>query len=227
MEKNLKVIGISGLARAGKDLYYKIASKLLNDVGYETKKYAFADALKNDLDDWLKRNYGISAWTDNTEEKKIIRPFMVAHGCGKRIQTEGKYWVEKIDWELKVQQDMVNNGYRTNNVIHFITDVRFPNEADWVHDGWNGKLIHLRRFSFRQLGDGNGNIFVDKVYDPAPNEEEEKNDPLVKDKSDFKLEWENMLVSKKSNSYEELLENEELKSKVKESLIEFKLTTST
>ena len=87
---DIKLIGVGGYARAGKDMFVKIASKILSDNGYKTKKFAFADELKHDLDPWLCEKYGISAWTTNDAEKALIRPILVAHGCAKRNQTQGK-----------------------------------------------------------------------------------------------------------------------------------------
>jgi len=73
-----------------------------------------------------------------------------------------------------------------------ISDVRFPNEARWVHEKWGGSVIHLRRWKseWRKGGqDGSDEIFT-KVYDDAPNEEEARQDPLVEVMADVKTEWE-------------------------------------
>jgi hypothetical protein len=207
-EKFLKVIGLSGLARSGKDTFFSIATKILNEKGYTTKRYAFADALKDDLSKWIKQYYNIDIYNPAKEEKDLIRPFLVAHGCGKRIQTNGTHWVEKIHFELLLQESIVRDGYQKNDTIHFITDVRFPNEADWLHKEWAGKLIHIRKYRRGIERDENDIIHTINVYDTPPNEEEAKNDPLVRSKSDVLFEWEDMINNKVKN-YEELLTNEE------------------
>ncbi len=193
------VIGVSGMARAGKDTFVKIARKILKENGYTSDKLAFADALKSDIDEWLIEKYGISAWTDNTEEKNIIRSFLVAHGCGKRIQTQGKYWIDKID--DKIRSFIYSASYPQNTIskhVIFISDCRFPNEVDWVHNKWNGWLIHLKKYSFATYIQGcemtkdavNTEI---KIYDRAPNDEEAKNDPICEKNADYRLELENVI----------------------------------
>lgn len=218
----VNVIGVAGFARSGKDTFVTIARKILKENGYTSQQFSFARGLKEDLDPWLIEKYGISAWTTDAAEKALIRPFMVAHGCGKRIQTEGRYWIDKVD-------DMVTfskHGFSHSGVdplkhIYFISDVRFSNEEKWLHEKWNGWLVHLKKYtmvddvdytfdyeSYPEL-DGvehpedyepDGIIeekVVRKVYDKAPNDEEEKNDPLVASKSDCRLELESVIEREK------------------------------
>lgn len=193
-EKNKSiVIGIGGLARSGKDTFVKIARKILKEHGYSSIKLAFADALKEEIDPFLVQNYGISAWTDDTEQKKIIRPFLVAHGCGKRQQTNGQYWIDKLDGEIEI--------IKCEEVI-FISDCRFPNEVDWVHNrgGW---FVHVKKYAMEKRFDAiPRNVIIDesskkfelyKIFDKAPNVEEATNDPICEKKSDFCLEMENAI----------------------------------
>lgn len=204
------VIGVGGFARSGKDTFVKIARKILKEHGYSSMKLAFADALKEEIDPFLVTNYGISAWTDDTEQKKIIRPFLVAHGCGKRQQSNGQYWVDKIDREIE--------GVRCEDVI-FISDCRFPNEVDWVHQKWGGWFVHVKKFSvvnekewvvdYENSPEGiefschpdceEGVEFKEvekrgiKVFDEAPNDEEATNDPICERKADYRLAMENAI----------------------------------
>jgi hypothetical protein len=193
----MKVIGVSGYARSGKDTFVGIAMKILEKNGFLSTKMSFAIGVKDDLDEWLKDKYGISAWTTDDKEKSLIRSFLVAHGCGKRIQTEGKYWIDKV--HAKIQEQIASqehDSYQDHVDVVFVSDVRFLNEAKWLQDKWNGDLIHLRRYS-KTVGainiDSNGkfsNYYVN-TYDPAPNEEELKNDPFVVEVADQRIEWEN------------------------------------
>ena len=173
------VIGVSGMARAGKDTFVKIARKILKENGYTSIKLAFADELKEEIDPFLKEYYGISAWTDITEEKNFIRPLLVAHGCQKRLQTNGTYWIDKINGEVDI--------IHCEDVV-FISDCRFPNEVDWVHDKRGGWFVHLKKYSVLNTIDG-----VRKVYDLAPNDEEATNDPICEKKADYCLEMENAI----------------------------------
>lgn len=177
------VIGVGGFARSGKDTFVKIAKKILKENGYSSIKLAFADALREEIDHFLIENYGISAWTDDTEEKTIIRPFLVAHGCGKRAQSNGTYWVNKID-------EAIENIHFTEDVV-FISDCRFPNEVDWVREKWGGWFVHLKKYS---VVPGMG---FSKLYDVAPNEEESIQDPICEAKADYKLELENTIEREK------------------------------
>jgi hypothetical protein len=192
--KQTNVIGVAGFARAGKDTFVKVASKILKKNGYTTSTLSFARGLKDDLEPWLIEKYGISAWTEDAVEKQLIRPFMVAHGCGKRIQTEGKYWIDKVD-------EQIRNGITCckevdEKHVFFISDVRFPNEEKWLHESWSGWLVHLRKYKMDNIRDGTADR--GRMYDKAPNEEESKNDPLVMAKADFKLELENVIAREKA-----------------------------
>ena len=223
MSNKIKIIGVSGFARSGKDTFVKIASNILNYNGYTTQKFAFADGLKNDLDSWLKDKYGISSWTDNDEEKKLIRPFMVAHGCGKRIQTQGQYWIDKVELQIKNFSKSVKSNH-----VFFISDVRFPNEASWIHTCDNSWLVHLKKYNYHY---SDSSIFVDgksrndlpiKIFDVAPNDEEAKNDPLVESKADFNLELKNVIEDGKQHnniiSVESLTDNTYLIEEIKKCL---------
>jgi hypothetical protein len=201
--KQTNVIGVTGFARAGKDTFVKVASKILKKNGYTTSTLSFARGLKDDLEPWLIEKYGISAWTEDAVEKQLVRPFMVAHGCGKRIQTEGRYWIDKVD-------EQIRNGITAckdvdEKHVFFISDVRFPNEEKWLHENYQGWLVHLRKYSmvvskgnpvYNEIGQLENPPW--KHYDSAPNEEEAKNDPLVMEKADFKLELEEVIGREKA-----------------------------
>jgi len=176
---------------------------------------AFADVLKDDIDPWLKDKYGISAWTDDPEEKKIIRPFLVAHGCGKRMQTQGQHWIDLVNQKLtSVVEDCLEGGESSERIVALISDVRFPNEAKWVIEDWEGEVIHLKRWSYQDIRDDYGDSFSAKVYDLAPNEEEASNDPLVQKLSTHQIEWQ----SQKKLTTEEAIANPILQGVVLEAL---------
>lgn len=180
------VIGAGGFARSGKDTFVKIARKILKEHGYSSIKLAFADTLKDEIDGFLKSSYNISAWTNDDDEKMIIRPFLVAHGCGRRGISNGKYWIDKIDELIE--------GIHFNEDVIFISDCRFPNEVDWVHQKWNGWFVHVKKY--RLLEKYTGIMYspeTEKIYDDAPNEEEATNDPICERKADYRLEMENAI----------------------------------
>jgi hypothetical protein len=222
------IIGVGGYARAGKDTFVKVARKILTENGYTSQQKAFANALKSDIDSWLIEKYGISAWTDNTEEKKIIRSFLVAHGCGKREQTQGKYWIDKIDNEINFDMDgYSHSGITTNKHVIFISDCRFPNEVDWVHNKWGGWLIHLKKYTQvpYEIAYNGG-----KIYDQSPNDEEAKNDPICEKNADYRLELENVIereyrLNNIKITTDDLMENAYLNEEIKKCLKECPLLT--
>lgn len=185
----MNLIGVSGFARAGKDTFVNIGMNILKKNGKSAIRLAFADELKKDLNSFLKEKYGISAFTTDTKEKELIRPFLVAHGCGKRMQTDGKCWIDKLDKELE------SGNYNKFDYV-FVSDVRFTNEASWIQRKWNGSVIHLKRYitcsgmQYDSITGKESGFQTWKQYDPAPNEEESKNDPLVQQLADVHIQWE-------------------------------------
>ena len=159
------IIGLSGLARCGKDSFFNFSKELFDEKSIKCKRLAFADELKKELDSFLKESFGISSFSESTQEKEIIRPIMVSYGMAKRELSNGLYWISKIEKELKVLEDECE--------YYFVTDVRFPNEIQKIKD-MNGISIHITRDS---------NL--------PPNEEEALNDPVVKKLSDYNFYWEN------------------------------------
>ena len=166
----MTIIGISGLARSGKDTLFKFLSEKLKSSNVSSKRLAFADELKEECDDFLKKNIGISAFTEINTEKEIIRPFLVCYGTKVRRRLDKNCWINRLSNKLKsINQDYI-----------FITDVRYENEIEWVKSQ-GGKTIHIER---------HGNI--------APNEEELKNDPILKKRSQYRVKWK---ISKKQIIY--------------------------
>jgi hypothetical protein len=215
----MKVIGISGFARCGKDTFVGIASDILRANGYLPMRVAFADKLKDEVEAMLKINkYKATVKTDDTVLKSMIRPLMVWWGCQRRYESDmGMYWVNEVDNQLNdICIDYLANGKSHDNVVILVSDVRFANEAKWVHEKWDGEIIHLRRWrtEWKKCGQDGSDECAVKVYDPAPNEEEAKQDPLVEAVSDVKVEWENQKECTTSSA----INNQKLKEIVWESL---------
>lgn len=168
----IKLLGISGVAFCGKDSLYKELEKILGFQGIETRRLALADELKIELNDFIRKNYGISAFTNDPDEKSIIRNLMVAHGAIKRKQSNGKYFTNILN--RKIEECIFDN------ILPIITDVRFAeyqdDELSWIKSN-NGKVIHLKRIS------------PDGSLIKAANSTEEQNDPKIESAADFKLVW--------------------------------------
>lgn len=178
------IVGVSGVARSGKDTYVAVANIIMKKATESgVMRSAFADAVKQDLHKLLVTKVGISAYTQDTEEKKIIRPLLVAYGMMMRGIDED-YWVKRLEMNFKLGQKL--------NLPLFIPDVRFKNEVHFVHKN-GGKIIHL---SQKNLG-------------PA-NETEAEHDPIVKDLADIQLQWNSILRPENSTQveFERLLEKQ-------------------
>ena len=188
----MKVIGIGGFARAGKDAFVSIAKNILTKNGYKPQRFAFADNLKKEVNSVLHdHQFSLDVHTTDTAEKAKLRPLLVWWGCARRdMSTNGMYWVEQVHKQLVSIKNSFEDSDEDNAFVALISDVRFVNEAKWLHDDWGGSFIHLRRFSMQKCRDGYGDDFMGQVFDPAPNEEEAKNDPLIQELADVKVEWE-------------------------------------
>lgn len=157
------IIGISGHARVGKDTLALSIQRYLAQLGVKVEINSFANQLKSNIDAFLVKEFGISAFTTSDDEKKIARPMLVAYGNTKRAQDED-CWIKEI--AKRVDKAAIN----------IIPDVRFLNEANWI-DAQGGRIIHIDR----DIGDG--------TLVPPANKDEEVNTPLVKEKSCFNLVW--------------------------------------
>ncbi len=164
--KNPTVIGLCGNARAGKDTFFNVSRDLLNKRKVSTERFAFADALKEESDKFLISNLGISAFTEDAKEKELIRPFLVTYGTHLRRKLNPDCWINKIAPDVL--------GAMVQDRIPVITDVRFGNEADWVHS-LGGVMIYIER----------------KGFGPANNDEAE-NEPILIKKSNTIVRWETL-----------------------------------
>jgi hypothetical protein len=157
------IIGLTGLARCGKDTFCNYARKYLKSHNYETQRLAFADELKKDVDAFLIEKLGISAFTEVTSEKEIIRPMLTTWGTDIMRKKDDLHWVKKVE-------EVIDEN-KKNNIVSIVTDIRFPNEIEYIHK-IGGKVVHLTM---------TGNK-------PA-NEYEKKNDPLLQEVSDCFVVW--------------------------------------
>ena len=180
MNKNIKLISLGAYGRAGKDTFYLIAKNILEKNGYNSIRMAFAEEVKRDLDPFLKEKVGISAFTENTEEKNLIRPFIVAYSTTLMRKINPNIWIDKLREHIKsFTSDL--ECFRLDTDIIFIADLRFENEVDMLKNEYDGKCIHVKKYYY----DNDGK----KWYNPPANDEELKNDPLVQLKSDILIEW--------------------------------------
>ena len=170
-----KYIGVSGVARSGKNLFCDIAIKQLSQKGVKAKQYALAYYLKKDCEEFIKTKLGLDVFTEKTEDKTIFREMLVWYGGVKRKQTEGAYWTSML------QKDMDAD----DNEVIFVSDIRYDqypkDEVYWIKEVLGGYLVHVSKYTY--------NDWDERVFTEPPNEHEKLNDPLVKLKSDYLLQW--------------------------------------
>lgn len=186
----LRVIGIGGCARAGKDTFAAILIKQLELKGKRVKRLALAGPLKEFCDEFCQKNLGISAFTQNNDEKLMIRPMLVWFGDAKRKQTNGRFWVDLADKTIKGAEA---EGYD----YAIVTDVRYDHyerdEVHWLKREREGILIHVSQFSWlRPSTTKVSTTPLTRVFVPPANDHELLNDPKVAKKADVRVEWENV-----------------------------------
>lgn len=167
---DIKVIGLCGVAQSGKDTFCEIAIELFKKQNIQAKRVSFADALKKDVESFLLEKIGISSFTTNTKEKTLIRDFLVSYGTKLMRKIDENIWINKVD-------QIVRQNIK-NNIVTIITDIRYENELIWARDNFNGVILHLSRY------------FPDSTELVCPaNEEEERNDPILRELADRSLSW--------------------------------------
>ena len=169
------VIGLSGLARSGKDTLCELLIEEFKSQGIRAKRFALADELKKDLQDLCMRKFGIDPMCCSSEEKSIIRPLLVAYGFAHRKMSEGKYWTAKL--QRKIFESMTLGHCD----IAIITDIRYAeyeeDETFWLANRMCGILIHVSRLR------EDGTLIL------PPNSDEERNDPFIEKAAHFKIKW--------------------------------------
>lgn len=130
----MKIIGISGAARSGKDTLGDNFASILKEWGIKCQKQSFANQLKIETDDFLKKTIGISAFTQKDEEKSIIRPLLVTWGTHVRRKIDPDVWIKLVEKSL------------LPDTVTIITDVRFDNELQWVKD-MGGYSVFVDRYT--------------------------------------------------------------------------------
>ena len=167
------MIGISGIAGSGKDLFCKF---LLKEI--KGSRIALADPLKEETRGFILQKYGIDILNCSLEEKNKVRDMLVFYGGIKRYETKGTYWTDKAQ---KKADDCKH--------IPVVTDIRYAeyenDEIHWLKAKNNGTLIHLRKYcEVETFGPQ-----VKRVYFDPPNEDEKRNDPKIREKADYCIEW--------------------------------------
>jgi len=172
----LKVIGVSGFARAGKDTLAQAIASNLEAAGKKVIIKSLASPLKEMMNPFIGDNFDIDLFNCTDAEKELVRPLMVSFGRAKRVQSQGRFWTLKMDREL-----ILAGQAGLDYVI--IPDVRYAeyefDEIDWLKS-MKAALFHVKR------------IKDDGSMVEAPNDDEERNDPLLRAAADYEVKWNSM-----------------------------------
>jgi|TARA_B100000959_G_C14825133_1_gene559481 hypothetical protein len=176
-----EIIGISGYAGCGKDLFFNLFKEELSKRGATAERVAIADPLKLEVRDTLLQLKGIDPMNCSRTQKDEIRDLLVFYGCQKRNETHGRYWTNKASKTIKDLSDKFD--------FICVTDVRFNkfvrDEVSWVKSELGGKLLVIKQF----LLSYDDPYKVKKTLQTAPNSTEEWNMKRVEKDCDFMLEW--------------------------------------
>jgi hypothetical protein len=172
------VIGLSGVAGAGKDLFFNLLSKKL-----PVRRFALADKLKNECANWCYTHYDIDPLECSREDKDKIREFLVFHGTSKRKLSNGRHWIDKLDFDVK---GFLINAQTEDTPV--ITDIRYQeyetDEVHWLKNELNGVLVHITQYTTPTHG------WECEQYElPPVNEEEKRMNPILKENADFLVKW--------------------------------------
>lgn len=179
----IHIIGIAGVAGAGKDLLYTLASKHANCV-----KFSLAESLKEECKDFCVGSFGVDPTSCSREAKNKIRPFLVGYGLTKRNVTEGRYWIDTLTPKIKdfIFNYTLSSSNDSQDLFIFITDIRYnkyeKDEVSWLKNEMKGTLIHLSRFETKFPSS-------EKIFVKGANEEEVEQDPSLNKNADLVIEW--------------------------------------
>jgi ABC-type dipeptide/oligopeptide/nickel transport system ATPase component len=140
-----KIIGIAGASRSGKDTLCRSLIRILNEkYNIEAERKSIAgDLIKKNLRSIIMNSVGIDSFTENTEEKELIRPLLVEYGKLMRNNTKGRYFVE--NFEIVKEKTLI------------IPDIRYAeylkDEIHWIRNEVNGYLIFLERENIKDANE--------------------------------------------------------------------------
>lgn len=139
------IFGFSGRKGAGKDTAAEELILALNELGinHAIHTFAFADILKTTLIAAL--GLSVEDFTDRVVKETPIPRFdnESPRGLCKWI---GETLTTKFGADFTVQRvkDQIDNAIgKCPRPIIFVTDVRFPNEADLIVNTYGGKIIYV------------------------------------------------------------------------------------
>lgn len=124
------LIGLTGYATSGIDATFKAIRRVVPAA----KRFAFADSLKFEV----SQATGVTR-TQIEQQKDRFRPLLQWWGTEFRRHDDGAYWIKQLD--VTIESSM---RWCSPCPLGVITDVRFPDEADYVKSK-GGVLVRVVR----------------------------------------------------------------------------------
>jgi hypothetical protein len=157
------LIGISGAARVGKDTLCRALIREFKKINLiAIRKSIAGDTVKKDLQELLMQKLNIDSFTENTDEKTLLRPILVEYGKLMRNTSQGRYFIDNFEY--------------SRNTINIIPDIRYAeykrDELSWLKDESKGVLIFLER---EEISDAN--------------ETEKINNKIIRNFADHYIRW--------------------------------------
>lgn len=136
------ILAVSGYAQSGKDTFADSVESIIEGK-YRCSRFKFAEHLRRSLGlslDYLKID--VNPWTEDKEEKKRLRPVLVALG---------EYAREKnVDVFASLTRDEIDKCLDVKSKIAIVTDMRYANEHELLRDlakknGYKYHRVHITR----------------------------------------------------------------------------------
>ena len=175
-----KIIGIAGVAGAGKDLFYELLS-----AKTKCRRFSLGDELKKEIRPYCLEHFNIDPTTCSRSDKNLIRRCLVSHASIMRTLSNGRYWLDKVDPQIKnhIFEQLLLSG--EVNEYSCITDIRYNqyenDEVSWLKKELGGILVHISQFKI---------INSQKIFVPPANEDEASQDESLKSNADYVYEIE-------------------------------------
>lgn len=133
----MRLIGMSGMARSGKDT---VGTHLVEHFNF--KQYALADPLKRACAEM----FGLPLIDFYEGDREKINEFwgfspremaqLMGTECGRQVFRDD-IWIKRAEMEYETMSAFVHAGM-------VVTDCRFENEVQWIKDT-GGTIIHVQR----------------------------------------------------------------------------------
>lgn len=136
------ILAVSGYAQSGKDTF---ADALESYIGkkHQCIRFKFAEHLRIALSKSLEYlRISVNPWTENSEEKKELRPLLVCLGEYARSKNVNVF--------AGLTRDEMHYCLSLNCEIAIVTDMRYENEHELLRDvalknGYSYHRVHITR----------------------------------------------------------------------------------